>query len=52
MVRRSGMGARVATPAAAVRRAAVLAEIGFQRWKSRDVVDAKQLTPLYLREPS
>jgi tRNA threonylcarbamoyladenosine biosynthesis protein TsaB len=51
LIRRSGKGAKIASPAAAERRAAVLAEIGFQRWKSRDVVDAKQLTPLYLREP-
>lgn len=52
LVRRAGKGARVASPAAAERRAAVLAEIGFQRWKSRDVVDARQLAPLYLREPA
>lgn len=51
LIRRSGRPARAASPAASERRPAVLAEIGFQRWKSRDVTDAQQLMPLYLREP-
>lgn len=50
-VRRTA-NARLASPAISVRRAAVLAEIGYQRWKSRAVTDADQLAPLYLREPS
>lgn len=43
--------ARLVSPAIGLRRAAVLAEIGFQRWKSRAVTDADKLVPLYLREP-
>ncbi|MEZ4518489.1 MAG: tRNA (adenosine(37)-N6)-threonylcarbamoyltransferase complex dimerization subunit type 1 TsaB [Chloroflexota bacterium] len=45
-------GARLISPAIGERRAAVLAEIGYQRWKSRAVTEADQLIPLYLREPS
>lgn len=52
LIRRSGRPARPANPAASERRAAVLAEIGYQRWKSRDVSDAEKLMPLYLREPA
>ena len=44
--------ARLVSPAIGVRRAAVLAEIGYQRWKSRAVTDADKLSPLYLREPT
>lgn len=51
LVRRTA-NARLASPAIGVRRAAVLAEIGFQRWKSRAVTDADQLAPLYMREPA
>lgn len=45
-------GVRVVSPAASVRRGAVLAEIGYQRWKSHDVTDAAALAPVYLREPA
>lgn len=51
LVRRTA-NARLASPAIGVRRAAVLAEIGYQRWKSRAVTEAGALAPLYLREPS
>jgi hypothetical protein len=51
LVRRTA-NARLASPAIGVRRAAMLAEIGYQRWKSRAVTDADQLAPLYLREPA
>jgi tRNA threonylcarbamoyladenosine biosynthesis protein TsaB len=51
LVRRTA-NARLTSPAIGVRRAGVLAEIGFQRWKSRAVTEADQLAPLYLREPA
>lgn len=51
LVRRTA-NARLASPAISVRRAAVLAEIGYQRWKSRAVTEAGELIPHYLREPS
>lgn len=51
LIRRTS-GARLISPAMGVRRAAILAEIGYQRWKSRAVTEADQLAPLYLREPA
>ncbi len=50
-IRRANRAAVVVSPAASVRRAAVLAEIGWQRWKKQRVSDANALAPLYLREP-
>jgi hypothetical protein len=49
LVRRTA-NARLASPAIGVRRAAILAEIGYQRWKSRAVTEADALSPLYFRE--
>lgn len=51
LIRRANRSAVIVTPAGSVRRAAVLAEIGQQRWKSKHVTDANALAPLYLREP-
>jgi tRNA threonylcarbamoyladenosine biosynthesis protein TsaB len=39
-------------PAASVRRAGYLAEIGWQRWRHGDVDDPAALAPIYLRDPS
>ena len=50
-IRRANRAAVVVSPAASVRRAAVLAEIGWQRWKRKQTDDANTLAPLYLREP-
>lgn len=51
LIRRANRSAVIVSPASSVRRAAVLAEIGWQRWKSKDVSDANTLAPLYLKEP-
>ncbi len=51
IIRRANRSAVIVPAAASVRRAAVLAEIGWQRWKSKHVTDADALAPLYLREP-
>lgn len=51
LIRRANRSAVVVAPSASVRRAAVLAEIGWQRWKKQQVTDADALAPLYLREP-
>ena len=42
---------RLADPAANVRRAAYLAELGWRRLRKGQVDDARQLSPLYLRTP-
>ena len=51
LLRRSNRSAIIAPPAESVRRAATLAEIGWQRWKRKQTDDANTLAPLYLREP-
>lgn len=51
LIRRANRSAVVVAPSASVRRAAVLAEIGWNRWKKQQVTDADALAPLYLREP-
>jgi tRNA threonylcarbamoyladenosine biosynthesis protein TsaB len=51
LVRRVNRSAIILAPAASVRRAAVLAEIGWTRWKSKRVDPADALAPIYLREP-
>ena len=51
LIRRANRSAVIVSPAASVRRTAVLAEIGWQRWKARQVADANTLAPLYLKEP-
>ncbi len=50
-IRAAGKEFRVALPAASVRRAAVLAEIGWRRLRQGQVDDATNLAPLYLKEP-
>jgi len=45
-------GHRVASGAATVRRALLLAELGWRRMQAGDVDDPKTLVPLYLREPA
>ncbi|HNS38826.1 MAG TPA: tRNA (adenosine(37)-N6)-threonylcarbamoyltransferase complex dimerization subunit type 1 TsaB [Promineifilum sp.] len=52
LIRRANRLATVVSPAASVRRAAVLAEIGWGRWKKQQVTDAAALAPLYFREPA
>lgn len=51
LIRRSNRSATIVAAAGSVRRAAVLAEIGWGRWKKQQVTDADALSPLYLREP-
>lgn len=51
LIRRANRSAVIVSPAASVRRTAVLAEIGWQRWKARQAADANTLAPLYLKEP-
>lgn len=51
LIRRVNRSAHIVGPAASVRRAAVLAEIGWTRWKKQQVTEADALAPLYLREP-
>lgn len=46
-----GDKAHLATPALALRRAGVLAELGWARLSRGDVDDVATLSPLYLREP-
>jgi len=50
-IRRANRSAVIAPPAESVRRAATLAEIGWWRWKRKQVDDPATLAPLYLREP-
>lgn len=52
LIRRANRSAVIITPAASVRRAAVLAEIGWGRWKKQQVTGADALAPLYFREPA
>ena len=51
LIRRANRSAVIVAPPASVRRAAVLAEIGRQRWKKGQTTDAAALAPLYGREP-
>lgn len=51
LIRKAGKGYQAAAPPARVRRAAVLAELGWQRLRRGKVDDPAELTPLYLREP-
>jgi tRNA threonylcarbamoyladenosine biosynthesis protein TsaB len=48
---RLGLEAIIATPAASVRRAAYLAELGWERLSRGDADDASSLSPIYLRSP-
>lgn len=48
---RLGADALLATPAASLRRAAYLAELGWQRLGRGDADDASQLSPIYLKQP-
>lgn len=48
---RLGADVAVATPAASLRRAAYLAELGGQRLARGDAHDASQLSPIYLKHP-
>lgn len=43
---------QIAPPAAAVRRAGYLAELGWRRLRAGDVDDARTLAPIYLRDPA
>ena len=49
--KRLGEGGVVASPAAAQRRAAYLAELGWQRLAQGDADDAETLSPIYLQQP-
>lgn len=51
-IRRTNRQVVVVSPATSVRRAAVLAEIGWTRLKKQQVVDAEALAPLYYRDPA
>lgn len=48
----TALGHRVVTGAATIRRAAILAELGWQRLQAGATDDPKSLVPLYLREPA
>jgi tRNA threonylcarbamoyladenosine biosynthesis protein TsaB len=48
----SGLGHRVASGAAAVRHAALLAELGWRRLSNAGPDDPSSLEPIYLREPA
>jgi tRNA threonylcarbamoyladenosine biosynthesis protein TsaB len=48
----SKRGHRVVTGAATIRRAALLAELGWQRLSAGETDDPKSLVPIYLREPA
>lgn len=50
-IRAASKGFQVALPAASVRRAGYLAEIGWRRLRQNQVDDAGSLAPLYLKEP-
>jgi tRNA threonylcarbamoyladenosine biosynthesis protein TsaB len=52
MIRNSKKPFYLVPPAASVRRAGYLAEIGWQRLRKGDVDDAPSLSPNYLRDPS
>jgi tRNA threonylcarbamoyladenosine biosynthesis protein TsaB len=52
LIRVSDRQLRMASPAAAVRRAGYLAEIGWQRLRQNEADDPATLTPIYLRTPA
>jgi len=45
------LGNIIATPAASLRRAAYLAELGWERLSRGDADDASTLSPIYLQHP-
>lgn len=51
LIRAAHSDFRVANPGQSVRRAGLLAEIGWQRWRRGDVSEASQLAPIYLTGP-
>jgi len=51
-IRTSGKLFQLAPPAAAVRRAGYLAELGWQRLRKGETDDASLLAPVYLRDPA
>lgn len=51
-IRTSGKLFQLAPPAAAVRRAGYLAELGWQRLRKSEIDDASLLAPVYLRDPA
>lgn len=51
LIRRANRSAAVVSPAGSVRRAAVLAEMGWAHWKKQRVTAADDLAPLYMRDP-
>ena len=51
LLRRANRAPIIAPPAGSGRRAAMLAEIGWQRWKRKQTDAPESLAPLYLREP-
>ncbi|MGD9145039.1 MAG: tRNA (adenosine(37)-N6)-threonylcarbamoyltransferase complex dimerization subunit type 1 TsaB [Anaerolineae bacterium] len=50
--RKLGLQVIIATPAASVRRAAYLAELGWERLSRGDSDDASTLSPIYLHQPA
>ena len=52
LIRNSGKQVSVVAPAAQVRRAGYLAEIGWQRLRKKQFDDPVTLTPNYLRDPA
>ncbi len=48
----TALGHRTVTGAATIRRAAILAELGWQRLQAGETDDPKTFVPLYLREPA
>ncbi len=51
-IRAAGKTFHAAPPAASVRRAGFLAEIGWQRLRKNEVDDAPTLAPIYLKDPA
>lgn len=51
LIRRANRSAIIVPPSQSMRRAAILAEIGWQRWKRKKVSHADDLAPAYLRPP-
>jgi tRNA threonylcarbamoyladenosine biosynthesis protein TsaB len=52
LIRASDKALRLVAPAAAVRRAGILAEIGWERLRSHESSDPASLAPIYLRGPA
>ena len=52
LIRSTGRNPNVASPAASLRRAGFLAELGWHRLADGQTDDARTLVPLYLREPA